>query len=94
MDVVNNSSRHQFEMHDGALRARLVYNVEDGVIDLLHTEVPKELEGRGIAAELTTAALGYAAANDLLVKPTCPYVRSYLKRHPNTGAKLTGRSDD
>ena len=94
MDVVNNADRHQFEVHEGADRARLVYRIEDGVIDLIHTEVPKPLEGRGIARELAVAALAFAAENELLVRPTCPYVRSYLKRHPDHGAKLTGRLDD
>ena len=93
-DVVNNAVRHQFEVREGERTARLSYRVADGVIDLIHTEVPKELEGHGIAAELTTAALAYAGANGLLVKPTCPYVRSYLKKHPDVGAKLTGRTDD
>lgn len=94
MDIVNNADRHQFEAREGDLKARLVYRLDGDVIDLLHTEVPAQLEGRGIAGQLATAALAFAAQNDLLVKPTCPYVRAWLKRHPDNGAKLTGRTDD
>ena len=91
--VVNNAERHQFELRDGEHTSRLVYRIEGDVIDLLHTEVPKALVGRGIASELARAALEFAAVNELLVRPTCPFVRAYLGRHP-TAAKLTGRRDD
>jgi predicted GNAT family acetyltransferase len=70
-----------------------VYHIEDEVIDLIHTEVPKELGGRGIGNELVRAALEFAAQEDLLVRPTCRFVSAYLKRHP-AAAKLTGRRDD
>ena len=91
--VVHNAERHRFELREGELTSRLVYRIEGGVIDLLHTEVPRPLEGRGIAHELARAALEYAAANELLVRPTCPFVQAYLERNPGT-AKLTGRRDD
>ena len=91
--IVNNTERHQFELRDGEHTSRLVYRIDGDVIDLLHTEVPKALAGRGIANELARAALEFAAINDLLVRPTCPFVRAYLRRHP-TAAKLTGRRDD
>ncbi|HEU4997180.1 MAG TPA: GNAT family N-acetyltransferase [Gemmatimonadaceae bacterium] len=83
-DVIHNVERHQFELHTGDMLASLVYRCEaDNVINLLHTEVPRPLEGRGYASALASAAIDYAAAHDLTVRPTCPFVRAYLRRHPS-----------
>lgn len=58
------------------------------MLQLHHTEVPVALEGRGIAGKLVAAALGYAKREGLAVAPYCSYVRSYMKRHPETLALL------
>ena len=92
--ITNNVERHQFERRDGEYLSRLKYRIEGNVVDLLHTEVPPELKGRGIANQLAQTALAWAAENDMLVRPTCPFVQAYLKRHPMTSPKLTGRTDD
>jgi predicted GNAT family acetyltransferase len=61
---------------------RLDYMMDGSVMVIHHTEVPSELEGRGIAAELTRVALDHARANGLTVRPLCGYVRAWLRRHP------------
>ena len=61
--------------------AVLQYKLRPGRIALLHTEVPKELEGHGIGGRLAQAGLEYAAAQGLKVAPLCPFVASYIKRH-------------
>lgn len=78
-DVRNNPDRKQFETEGG--RALLAYREDDGRIDLLHTEVPDELEGQGIGGALVKAALEHARAANLQVVPSCPFVGSYLRRH-------------
>jgi predicted GNAT family acetyltransferase len=60
------------------------YRLRDGVMAFTHTEVPPELEGRGIAAQLVGAALAYAEEHRLKVRPLCSYVRAYMQRHPET----------
>ena len=50
-------------------------------ITFIHTEVPEEAEGRGVAAAVITAGLAYAREQRLRVVPQCPFVKSYLKRH-------------
>jgi hypothetical protein len=55
---------------------------------MTHTEVPAELEGRGIAAALVAAAMAHAKANGLKVEPLCSYVRAYMRRHPEALALL------
>jgi predicted GNAT family acetyltransferase len=67
---------------DGELVGILEYVVKRGRIALVHTEVPPEHEGRGIAARLASFALAEARRRGLRVIPVCPYVRAYLERHP------------
>jgi predicted GNAT family acetyltransferase len=59
------------------------YVVRDGVMDILHTIVPKEIGGRGIAGRLVQAALDYARAADLKVRATCEYAAAWMTRHPD-----------
>ena len=47
-----------------------------------HTEVPVELEGRGIAGRIVKTALDHARSQNLVVLPLCPYAKAYIGRHP------------
>ena len=80
--VVNNVEANQFEARVDGQLALLAYSERDGVIDMRHTEVPEALEGHGVANELARTALEYAREKKLRVIPTCPFVRSYIRRHP------------
>ncbi|NDW17399.1 N-acetyltransferase [Dysgonomonas sp. 216] len=55
---------------------------ENGEILVTHTRVPRELEGRGIAAALTKAVFEYAQKRSVKVRPLCSYTKAYVKRHP------------
>lgn len=82
MDVVDNSAHRRFEVAvDGAL-AIANYILKGQVIAFTHTEVPDELRGKGIGGVLVRAALDAARARGLRVVPLCPYVSSFIKRHP------------
>ena len=52
------------------------------VLDLDHTFVPTAARGGGIASQLTAHALGYARQNEYHVIPSCPFVASFIRRHP------------
>jgi hypothetical protein len=52
------------------------------VIELNHTEVDPAMRGEGLAAALAEGAFEYARAHGLRVKVNCPYVKTWLKRHP------------
>jgi len=52
------------------------YDLRDGVMHMVHTEVPFAVGGRGIAAELVAAALAHARTHGLRVRPVCSYVRA------------------
>ncbi|MFR3100756.1 MAG: GNAT family N-acetyltransferase, partial [Parabacteroides distasonis] len=51
-------------------------------LDIIHTIVPKNLEGRGIAATLVETAYKYAKEQGLRPLATCSYAVVWLKRHP------------
>ena len=80
-DVVNNEAARRFEItvdgHTGFLR----YAKSAGRIEMIHTEVPPELAGRGLGGTLAKAALDYAQQTGLKVIATCPFVKKYLERH-------------
>jgi uncharacterized protein len=90
--VVNNVEANQFEWRDGTDRAILAYRVRGDVIEYRHTVVPPALRNRGIAAELASHAIAYAAANGLMIFPLCPYVLAYLARHPEHGDLVIPRA--
>ena len=58
------------------------YRLLNGGLDIIHTIVPRPLEGLGIAAALVKAAYDYAVANGLKPKATCSYAVAWLQRHP------------
>jgi predicted GNAT family acetyltransferase len=70
--------------------AVLQYRLTPGRITFLHTDVPEALRGQGIAHKLAHAGLEHAKAEALGVVPLCPFVRSYLTKHPEYGALLIG----
>ncbi|MBI4502588.1 MAG: N-acetyltransferase [Gemmatimonadetes bacterium] len=72
----------RFIIRSGNRTAQLKYNRIGSQIILEHTDVPKELQGQGLAGALAHAALEYARANGLSVIPTCPFVIQYLSSHP------------
>jgi hypothetical protein len=80
--ITNNKERQQFQMAlDGEI-ASLEYRLNDGVLVLMHTEVPDKLGGHGIASALAEYAFNYARAAGLPVKIYCPFVLAWVKKHP------------
>jgi uncharacterized protein len=82
LKIFNNEQRQQFQLHLDRSIASLEYRMNDGMIVLMHTEVPENLGGRGIGSALAQFALDYARANHLPVKVYCPFVTTFVKRHP------------
>jgi hypothetical protein len=82
--VVHNLAASRFEaVVEGGL-CRADYRMAGDVMRLVHTEVPRVFEGRGIAGEVVRGALDYASANRLRVAPVCSFVRVYMRRHRDT----------
>jgi predicted GNAT family acetyltransferase len=82
-DITNNEEASQFETTVDGHVALTAYDLEEpNRIVFTHTEVPEALAGRGIAGEIVKFGLDYAREKKLTVVPQCPYVASYIKRHP------------
>lgn len=47
-----------------------------------HTEVKDEFSGHGLASTLVRRALDASIAGGFRIVPVCPYVKSWLQRHP------------
>jgi predicted GNAT family acetyltransferase len=85
MDIVDNAAASRYETHVGDEVAFVDYKKHDGVIVFTHAEVPQDLEGHGLAGHLAKRALDDARANGLRVVPRCPFIASYIERHPEYG---------
>jgi hypothetical protein len=84
LEVRHNPQASRFEAFvDGEL-CRADYRMSGNVMQIVHSEVPYALEGRGLAAQVVRAALDFARANGLKVVPVCGYVRAYMRRHEET----------
>jgi predicted GNAT family acetyltransferase len=81
-EVRDNTERHRFELDLDGHTAFSTYRREGSLITILHTEVPKELNGQGIGSRLARGLLEIARAQGLKVKPLCPFVASYMDKHP------------
>jgi len=80
--VRDNAARHRFELDAEGHVAFSQYKRAGGVIDILHTEVPPALNGKGIGSRLVRGLLDLARAEGAKVRPLCPFVRSYIDKHP------------
>ena len=68
--------------------AELVYQREGSRLLLIHTGVPRALEGRGFGSKLVAAAIEEARRQGLTVVPLCPFARDWLVRHPDVAATV------
>lgn len=59
--VIHDEKVDRFEVFESGQIAYLQYDEKNGVLDILHTIVPPQLEGQGIAQALTEAAVRYAS---------------------------------
>ena len=82
LNVKNNEGMSRFEADiDGHTAVAEYRRVGDRII-FTHTEVPEEIREQGIASRLVGRALDFARAYGLTVEPRCPFVASFIERHP------------
>jgi uncharacterized protein len=71
---------------DGRLAGTAFYEREDGegpVFVFTHTEVDPAFEGRGVGGTLVRGALDDVRRRGARIVALCPFVRSWLERHPD-----------
>ena len=81
-DITHNISARRFEMNVHGQLALVDYRLRPGVIVYSHAEVPREHWGRGHGAKLAKHVLDYARDEGLKVVPACPFIATYMRRHP------------
>lgn len=102
MGTLQRFDNMEYKLVDNKERKRYEYQLEQGValveyiktqnkIYLTHTEVPSRYEGQGIASSLVADALAEVEKDGLKLVPLCPYVASYIKRHPEWKKLLDDR---
>lgn len=89
-EVRDNPEKHQFELIVDGHTALAAYRLKPDAIVFTHTEVPKELGGRGIGSQLAKGALDQARARGLRVVPVCPFIKAYIEKHPEYADLVTG----
>jgi predicted GNAT family acetyltransferase len=57
---------------------------------LVHTEIDPALEGQGLGDRLVAGALDDLRAHGRKLVPLCPFVRAYLRRHPDQADLVAG----
>lgn len=80
--IIDNQERKQYELKVDSFTSRIEYIIAKDKIYLTHTEVPRELEGKGIGSSLVKLVLEDIDKRNLTLIPMCPFVAMYIKRHP------------
>ncbi len=90
MLVRDNPTALRYELVDGdRVIGEIRYRREPGAVVLVHTEVDPAHEGHGLAGELVEGAFRDLRERGLRVVPLCPYIRDWLRRHPEQADLVT-----
>jgi uncharacterized protein len=84
LPVSDNRAAHRFELAVDGQVAFLNYERTPDSLVFVHTEVPLALRGRHLGDVLVKAGLDAARREGLRIVAECPFVRSYLKKHPES----------
>jgi len=80
--VVDNVGLSRFELQVGEHVAFSKYRRDGNVVTFIHTEVPDALSGKGIGSALAKGALDLVRAHGEKAIPKCPFIRSFIEKHP------------
>ncbi len=92
LTVTHEPDSERYTVHDGEeLRGFIAYDRRDGVIQLIHVEVPPFLRNKGVGGEVVQAVLDHLRSESTdRVQPRCPFAVMWMRRHPEY-ADLTER---
>jgi uncharacterized protein len=83
-NVVDAPAKERFEIRTGDdVIGFTQYKRRGHLIAFIHTEVSPEYEGEGVASRLISTALDTSRQQSMAVLPFCPFVRSYIEKHPD-----------
>ncbi|UGY09352.1 GNAT family N-acetyltransferase [Phyllobacterium pellucidum] len=73
-------NRYEMPIADGAIAAAY-YRIEDNAVVLIHTEVPFEYSGQGIASKLAAGVFELIRASGRKVVLKCPFMARFSANH-------------
>jgi len=82
LQIHHDPNAGRFEAQVAGGRAECIYRLQGSLMNIVYTEVPRQVEGQGVAGALVEAALAHARAKGWQVRPSCGYVRAYMRRNP------------
>lgn len=83
MSIEHDRDAHRFTIIVPSGTAVLAYTpAGPGILELYSTYVPAADRGKGTAARLVEAAVGYARSEGLRIIPSCWYVAHWIRQHP------------
>jgi uncharacterized protein len=81
--IVDDPEKHRYEAWDGQnVLGYIDYHLQPGLVTIMHTEVDRAAEGQGVGAQLAAGALDDIRSRGYSVLVVCPFVRAYIRRHP------------
>lgn len=69
-------------LNDEVQIGELVYEIADGKLTIVHTEIDAYYRGNKFAEELVLAAVHQARDNNLTVVPACSFAVTVFERYP------------
>ena len=89
--VRDNPGRQRYELVLPEGLAYATYQQRGEVMAISHSEVPPEVEGRGIGSALVRGTLDDIRKRGLKVLPLCGFVAAYIRRHKEYQDLLAAR---
>jgi predicted GNAT family acetyltransferase len=83
LEVVDVPGASRYEARTGeTLLGWVGYRLLRDRITFIHTEVLPQAAGRGVGSLLARTVLDEARARGLRVRPLCPFIAAWIRRHP------------
>jgi predicted GNAT family acetyltransferase len=83
-EVVDAPDDHRYEIRlGGELAGFAIYHRRGGRAFFVHTEIDPAFEGKGLGSALAKGVLDAERTLGEAVVPICPFIRSYIDRHPD-----------
>jgi predicted GNAT family acetyltransferase len=81
--LVDNRQAGRFELHtQGEIAGFLAYERNGDVVSLTELGTDLRRAGQGLGLILVRKALDAVSAEGCSVRPVCPFVRDFIRRHP------------
>ena len=89
--VSENVEQKRFELPiNGDAVAAAYYRLDDGLVVLIHTEVPEEFSRQGIATRLAFGTFDIVRKTGRKVVVRCPFMTRFVARHQEYADLVAG----